>query len=179
MTPHQPNERQSIVNKIITLTEMVAEWPQLINREAAEHRLTEAGYAVVRDEIGRPGLSLADVKKWREAARRAELAAERRADAFAEHQAATRRWVAGREEAAWAANRRARAATAGGEGAAMAAGKQAGTRAAEEYERTVPRPVFDGRTGTPLAFVSEDEAGKPGSRVRAAERLVGLEESIR
>jgi len=134
----------------------------------------------VEDELGRRGLTLADVKAWRETERRAELAAERRAAEFAEHQAASRRWVAGREEAAWAANRRARAAAAGGPGAAVAAGQEAGTRAAQDYEKSTPRPRFDGKPGAPLQFISEEDEGSRAAKVKsAARRLAGLEESVR
>ena len=33
------------------------------------------------------------------------------------------------------------------------------------YERTTPRPLFDGKTGVALNFISEDEVGSLTSRV--------------
>jgi hypothetical protein len=148
----------------------------LENRDAAEHKLTEAGFTIVTDELGRRGVSLPDARRWREGARVAEAAAARRQADFAEHQRATKAWVSARESAAWAANRRARAAAAGGPGAAIAAGQEAGTRAARDYEKSTPRPRFDGKPGTPLEFVSEEDEGSPVAQVKSrARRMAGLE----
>jgi len=65
----------------------------------------------------------------------------------------------------------------------MGAGQLAGTRAAEEYERTVPRLLFDGRAGTQLFYIEQDEAperSSPLDRVKStARRAVGLEASVR
>ena len=166
------------MNKIITLTEMAAEWPQLTGREHAEHVLQEQGYTIVLDELGRPGVSLADARAWREAERRAEIAADAHQAGFEAHKRDTKAWVLGRTQAIQAAHRRV-TSTAGASIRAQSAAREAARKAAADYERSVARPMFDGRAGAALEYISEDEAGSLVARTKAkARRLVGAGEVV-
>jgi hypothetical protein len=53
-----------VTDRVITLDEMVLAWPHLASRHQAARELSLAGYDVVTDELGRPGLALPEAKRW-------------------------------------------------------------------------------------------------------------------
>ena len=167
-----------MTGKVIALDELVLSWPQLATRDEAARVLGAAGYAITSDELGRPSVSLVDAKRWVEAERVADAAAERRQEDFAQWKRDTDSWVRGRSDAAAAAARRARSSARGDSAKSMAA-RAASVAAAEDFERTVARPRFDDKPAAVLAYVSESEAATVGGRVKAAAKRLARLESVR
>lgn len=124
------------------------------------------GYEVADDWAGEPSVSLDDAA--RETTRR-RVESEEYERRWAAHQADVERWVEGRSAAARKARDEASdKATRRGEAPGGAA-HEAALTAAEHYERSVPRPLWNGQASIPLGFVPEVDAGRP---IRAAIRSV-------
>jgi hypothetical protein len=81
------------------------------------------------------------------------------AEAWQQHVEANRAWVAGRYRAAAEAFSAVAGQRVGlANGVVWAAAREAGSAAAAQYERDVPRPTWDGRATEVLHHVSEEEA---------------------
>ena len=79
-------------------------------------------------------------------------------------------WRAGRDQAARDAARKIRDQAGRGvpAGRVAAEAQRAATDAAKDYERTVPRPRFNGTTAQPLEYITPEEA--PHDRIRRRRR---------
>ena len=81
------------------------------------------------------------------------------AERWRRHVEANRAWVAARyQAAARAASEVARQRDGQANGVTLAAAWEAGNAAAAQYERSVPRPTFDGHPSEVLHHVGEEEA---------------------
>jgi hypothetical protein len=131
------------------------------------HILEAAGFVVSVDWRGEQSVSLTDADRFH-SGQRAEVAAHEAA--WQAHLAETRRWQEARDRAARKAADLVDNPNAGF-GARYGARQEAATEAAAEYERSVPRPIFEatGKPSVPLEYVTPDEV-----RTTAVRRLRNL-----
>lgn len=128
------------------------------------------GLRLADDWAGRPSLTVPDARALVSAWELRSVEADR---AWRAHEADRDAWVAARTAAVDAA--RAKVEADAGRGRISdgdMAGRQwaAGRHAAEQYERTYPRPRFNGMPTLPLGFVDESQEGSVVARVAAAVR---------
>ena len=124
----------------VTLAEIAA----ASGRKAAdvEREAAELGMHVKPDWAGRPALSVDDARALASGEARRGVEHMR---AWEEHQRATKAWTEGRTKAIYGAAAKVRAKVGNlGAGSVSAEAQRAATEAAEHYERTVPRPAFNG-----------------------------------
>ncbi|MET0520779.1 MAG: hypothetical protein ABW156_02220 [Jiangellaceae bacterium] len=127
--------------------------PEQVEREAAE-----LGLLVKPDWAGRRSLSVADARGLASGEARRNLEHDR---GWQAHLQACKTWREGRDRAIREAAKKVRAVARRGvphSGALAADAQRAATNAAEHYERTVPRPRFNGTTAAPLEYISPEEA---------------------
>jgi hypothetical protein len=136
----------------------VAEVAAAMGREPAEveREAAELGMLVKPDWAGRPSLTVDDARGLASGEARSNLAHDR---GWQAHLQACKLWRAARDQAARDAARKVRDRAGRGVSPGMVAAeaRRAATEAAEHYERTVPRPRFNGATAAPLEFISPEE----------------------
>jgi hypothetical protein len=115
------------------------------------------GLSIREDWRDRPALSVAEAKALVSGARRRDLEHEQ---GWARHLAECKDWRAARDQAARDAARKIRDQARRGisPGRVAAEAQRAATEAAEHYEKTVPRPRYNGTTAAPLEYISLEEA---------------------
>jgi hypothetical protein len=121
---------------------------------AVEVEARELGLLILSDWAGRAALSLGDARSLVSGQRRRVAEHEQ---AWAAHQADNRAWLLGRAQAVTEASRKARDERRPGpvDGETWAAGVQAANKAAEKYERSTPRPTFNGQPTLPTEYIRE------------------------
>jgi hypothetical protein len=125
-------------------TVTVAEVAAASGRKAAdvEREAGELGLVVKADWSGRPALSVDDARALASGDARRTLEHER---AWEAHRVATKAWTEGRTKVIYGAAAKVRARVGNeGAGSVSAEAQRAATEAAEHYERSVPRPAFNG-----------------------------------
>jgi hypothetical protein len=122
-----------------------------------ESEAPQWGLSIREDWRDRPALSVAEAKALVSGTHRRDLEHEQ---GWARHLAECKDWRAGRDQAARDAARKVRDQAGRGVPAGMVAAEaqRAATAAAQDYERTVPRPRFNGTTAAPLEYISLEEA---------------------
>jgi hypothetical protein len=123
-----------------------------VEREAAE-----LGMLIKPDWAGRRSLTVADARGLATGEARRNLEHDR---GWQVHLQACKVWREGRDRAVREAAKKVRAVARRGvphAGALAADAQRAATDAAERYERTVPRPRFNGTTAAPLEYISPEE----------------------
>ena len=137
---------------MVTVVEVAALGkPAEVEREARALDLT------VRDDwAGRPALTVDEARALVGGDARREV---EHAQGWEAHQRECKAWREARDGAAREAAAKVRAAARRGAppGMVSAQARQAAFDAAEHYERTVPRPRFNGTTAVPLEFVNPEE----------------------
>jgi hypothetical protein len=122
-----------------------------------EAEVAELGMLVKPDWAGRRSLSVADARGLASGEARRDLEHNR---GWARHLADCKEWRAARDQVARGAARKVRDQASRGvpPGMVAAEAQRAATVAAEHYERTVPRPRFNGTTAAPLEYISPEES---------------------
>jgi hypothetical protein len=118
-----------------------------------EAEALQLGLSIRGDWRDRPALSVAEAKALVSGTRRRDLEHEQ---GWARHLAECKAWRAARDQAARDAARKIRDQAGRGVSAdrVAAEAQRAATDAAKHYERTVPRPRFNGTTAAPLEYIS-------------------------
>ena len=139
----------------VTIAEVAAAMgrkPEQVEAEAAE-----LGMPVKPDWAGRRSLTVDDARGLASGEARRNLEHNR---GWQAHLQACKLWREGRDRAIREAAKKVRAMARRGvpqSGALAADAQLAATDAAKHYERTVPRPRFNGTTAAPLEYISPEE----------------------
>jgi hypothetical protein len=124
-----------------------------------EDEARELGLTIRLDWAGRPALSVDEARALASGAARIDHDHQ---IGWQAHLAECKDWWAARDQAARDAARKIRDKARRGMSPGMVAAEagRAATEAAKHYERTVPRPRFNGTTAAPLEYISPEEAPK-------------------
>ena len=140
---------------VVTVAEVAAAMGRKPEQVEAEAQLL--GLTIRPDWANRPALSVDEA--------RALASGQARVDhdhqiGWQAHLAECKAWRAARDQAARDAARKIRDQAGRGvsAGIVVAEAGRAATEVAKHYERTVPRPRFNGTTAAPLEFVTREEA---------------------
>jgi hypothetical protein len=131
----------------------VAEIAAATGRKAddVEREAADLGMFVKPDWAGRAALPVAEARELVSGDRRRTLEHER---AWAQHLADSKAWQQARGQAIHEAAQKVRARVGTlGSGAVSAEARDAAVEAAERYERTVPRPCFNGVYSVHLEYI--------------------------
>jgi hypothetical protein len=140
---------------IVTVAEVAAATGRKPAEVEVEARALNLG--VRADWAGRPALSVDEARALSSGAARVDHDHQ---IGWARHLAECKDWRAARDQAARDGARKVRDKARPGmsPGRVTAEAGQAATEAAEHYERTVPRPRFNGTSAGVLEFITREEA---------------------